>query len=219
VFEIAGNACEGYTMSQRLVVWMGNGDEGDQLLDFRVSTFESGDGGLYRFSSRTYLDDRIVEQATGTAERKPGSVEVALDNPDKKSLSFDSSVMFPSQHLHALLAAARSDQRFFSTGIYEGAGQGERADTVTAVIGSAERGDDPDGLISGKKAWPVSIAYFSEDGSKEDKTGEEVPDYQMSFVLFENGVAGDLQMNYGDYILSGKLEKLDALDTSECAAR
>ena len=67
VFEIAGNACEGYTMSQRLVVLMGNRDEADQLLDFRVSTFESGDGGLYRFSSRTYLDEVIVEQATGSS--------------------------------------------------------------------------------------------------------------------------------------------------------
>ena len=64
VFEIAGNACEGYTMSQRLVVLMGNRNDADQLLDFRVSTFESGDGRLYRFTSRTYLDEQIVEQAT-----------------------------------------------------------------------------------------------------------------------------------------------------------
>ncbi len=216
VFEIAGNACEGYTMSQRLVVWMGHNDSSDQLLDFRVSTFESGDGGLYRFASRTYLDDKIVEEANGTAQRKSDAVEVALDQPGKKSLVLNQRVMFPSQHLIALLAAAKADQRFFSTGIYEGAGQGERADTVTAIIGSAELADGQDGLIDGKKGWPVSIAYFSEGKDDENENGEELPDYQMSFTLFENGIARDLRMNYGDYVLSGHLEELNALDTSEC---
>ena len=216
VFEIAGNACEGYTMSQRLVVLMGNRDDADQLLDFRVSTFESGDGGLYRFASRTYLDEVIVEQATGTAERKSGAVQVALDSPGKKSLTFDQSVLFPSQHLQALLKAARADQRFFSTSIYEGAGQGERADVVTAIIGSAEQTENREGLIEGKMAWPISIAYFNGRGGEADRSGEEVPDYQMSFTLFENGVARKLRMNYGDYTLSGELQELDALETSEC---
>jgi len=219
VFEIAGNACEGYTMSQRLVVMIEHSENGGQLLDFRVSTFESGDGALYRFASRTYVDDQIVEEAIGTAERQPESVVVALDNPGKKSLTFDQSIMFPSQHLHALLGAAKADQHFFSTNIYEGAGQGERTDTVSAVIGLAQRGEGPDSLIDGKTGWPVSIAYFSKGEKKDDKSGEEMPDYQMSFMLYENGVTRDLKMNYGDYILSGELEKLDALDTSDCVAR
>jgi hypothetical protein len=219
VFEIAGNACEGYTMSQRLVVLIAHNESGDQLLDFRVSTFESGDGALYRFASRTYVDDQIVEEAIGTAERQLESVVVALDNPGKKSLTFDQSIMFPSQHLHALLGAAKADQHFFSTNIYEGAGQGERTDTVSAVIGLAERGEGSDDLIAGKTGWPVSIAYFSKGETKEDKSGEEMPDYQMSFTLYENGVTRNLKMNYGDYVLSGELEKLDPLDISDCVTR
>ena len=68
-------------------------------------------------------------------------------------------------------------------------------------------------------AWPVSIAYFNDGGSEKEENGEEVPDYQMSFTLFENGVARNLTMNYGDYVLAGKLEQLDALEISECRAR
>jgi len=219
VFEIAGNACEGYTMSQRLVVRIAHSENGDQLLDFRVSTFESGDGALYRFASRTYLDDQIVEEATGTAERQSESVVVALDNPSKKSLTFERPVMFPSQHLLALLEAARRKQHFFSTNIYEGAGQGERTDVVSAVIGTADENKGATGLISGKTGWPVSMAYFSDTKENAEQTGERTPDYQLSFTLYENGVTRDLKMNYGDYVLSGTLEKLDALDISECAVR
>jgi hypothetical protein len=219
VFEIAGNACEGYTMSQRLVVRIAHSENGEQLLDFRVSTFESGDGALYRFASRTYLDDQIVEEATGTAERQSESVVVALDNPSKKSLTFEQPVMFPSQHLLALLEAARQKQHFFSTSIYEGAGQGERTDVVSAVIGTAEEGGGAKGLIRGKTGWPVSMAYFSDNKEKKEQSGERTPDYQLSFTLYENGVTRDLKMNYGDYVLSGTLEKLDPLDISECAVR
>jgi len=217
VFEIAGNACEGYTMSQRLVVWIARSESDDQLLDFRVSTFESGDGDLYRFASRTYVDERIVEEANGTAERKREAVVVDLDSPGTKSLKIEQSVMFPSQHLLALLREAKADRHFFSTNIYEGAGQGERTDTVSAVIGSAVEGKKSDGLTKGMTGWPVSIAYYSKEKGEDDtKSGEEMPSYQMSFTLYENGVTHDLKMNYGDYVLSGKLEKLDALDTSDC---
>ena len=52
VFEISGSACEGYTMTQRLVVRLGGGESGDRTLDFRVSTFEAGDGKLYRIVTK-----------------------------------------------------------------------------------------------------------------------------------------------------------------------
>src|SRR5687768_11785080 len=47
VFEITGNPCEGYKMRQRMVVNIGDEDGNLGLLDFRITTFESGDGDLY----------------------------------------------------------------------------------------------------------------------------------------------------------------------------
>ena len=65
VFEVSGSSCEGYTMSQRLVVRLDGPDEADRLLDFRVSTFEAGDGAFYRFVSRTFVNDRMMEDVRG----------------------------------------------------------------------------------------------------------------------------------------------------------
>ena len=156
VFEVAGNACDGYTMSQRLVVRL-SADEGeDRILDFRVSTFEAGDGDLYRFVSKTVMNDRVVEEIQGSAQRSGRELEVRLQNPDEKTVKIVGTPLFPSQHLHALIAAARSDQRFFATSIYEGAGTGEKADTATAVIGSAQLGQAGEALTNGKTRWPVS---------------------------------------------------------------
>ena len=44
VFEVTGSACEGYRMRQRMVVNIGDEEGNVGLLDFRVTTFESGDG-------------------------------------------------------------------------------------------------------------------------------------------------------------------------------
>ena len=88
-------------------------------------------------------------------------------------------------------------------------------DGATAVIGGpeTEAGDEP--VTGGKIRWPVSIAYFDNraDGAA---SGEQTPTYQMSFLLYENGVTRDLLMDYGDYVLSGRLESIDALEPSPC---
>ena len=46
--------------------------------------------------------------------------------------------------------------------------------------------------------------------------GEELPTYQMSFTLYENGVTNDLVMDYGDYALSGSLEEIEPLADQGC---
>jgi len=216
VFEVAGNACDGYTMSQRLVVRLSADEGADRILDFRVSTFEAGDGDLYRFISKTMMNDRVVEEIQGSARRSGRGLDVRLQNPDEKSVKIVGAPLFPSQHLHALIAAARTDQRFFSTSIYEGAGTGEKADTATAAIGTPQRDQANGPLTKGKTRWPVSIAYFSQDFSENQEFGEETPVYQMNFMLYENGVTRELVMDYGDYALSGTLESITALDRESC---
>ncbi len=219
VFEVTGNACDGYIMSQRLVVRLSADQGEDRILDFRVSTFEAGDGGLYRFLSKTMMNDRVVDEVQGTARRGGRGIEVRLQNPNEKTVNIVGAPLFPSQHLHALIAAARSDQRFFSTSIYEGAGTGEKVDTATAVIGTPQRDQANWPLTKGKTRWPVSIAYFSQDNSERQEFGEETPTYQMNFMLYENGVTRELVMDYGDYALSGTLESITALDREACPSK
>ena len=54
--------------------------------------------------------------------------------------------------------------------------------------------------------WPVSIAYFD-----EKTRGDQEPIYSQSFKLYENGVTRDLTLDYGDFVLAGKLTKLEVL--------
>ena len=62
--------------------------------------------------------------------------------------------------------------------------------------------------------WPISVTFYEYD--KDQKTSEELPSYQMSFPIYENGVAGTLTIDYGEYVLSGKLTSLELLNQPVC---
>jgi hypothetical protein len=217
VFDVTGSACDGYKMRQRMVVNIGDEEGNVGLLDFRVSTFESGDGNLYSFDSRTEMNDEVVEAVEGEARRSNAAIEVSLKQPTEKKVTLDGGVLFPSQHMQAIIDAALADQNFISTDIYEGAGTGEVSDEAATAIGHALTLSTDSPLRGGVRHWPVSVGYFEPTKKVEDGLGEELPSYQMSFMLYENGVTSDLIMDYGDYALSGSLQKLEPLTSRDCS--
>jgi hypothetical protein len=218
VFEITGSACEGYKMRQRMVVNIGDEEGNIGLLDFQISTFESGDGGQYNFDSRTKVNAAVVESVEGEARRQGTAIEVKLKQPSEKTVKLDGAALFPSQHLQAIIDAANAEQNFLAVQLYEGAGTGEASDSVAAVIGDSRAGGGGL-LVSGVRHWPVSIGYFDEASGDSPALGEELPSYQMSFTLYENGVTNNLIMDYGDYALSGSLTEIEPLVAADCRPR
>jgi hypothetical protein len=217
VFEVTGSACEGYKMRQRMVVNIGDEEGNVGLLDFQVSTFESGDGNVYTFDSRTELNDEVVETVEGEARRNAGTIEVSLKQPTEKKVTLASGILFPSQHMQAIIDAAIANRRLISTDIYEGAGTGDSSDEAATAIGHASTVNADSPLRSGVRHWPVSVGYFDPGKKVDEGLGEEVPSYQMSFMLYENGVTSDLVMDYGDYALSGSLEEIEPLTSPDCS--
>jgi len=217
VFEVTGSACDGYKMRQRMVVNIGDEEGNVGLLDFRVSTFESGDGSLYTFDSRTEMNDEVVESVEGEARRGATAIEVSLKQPTEKKVTLDSGVLFPSQHMQAIIDAAVANRNFISTDIFEGAGTGDTSDEAATAIGHALALSTDSPLRSGVRHWPVSVGYFDPAKRIEEGLGEELPSYQMSFTLYENGVTSDLMMDYGDYALSGSLQKIEPLNSPTCS--
>jgi hypothetical protein len=205
-------------MRQRMVVNIGDEDGNPGLLDFWITTFESGDGKLYDFDSKTTYNQDVVESVAGEARRLDTGIEVNLKQPTEKVVRLDGNTLFPSQHLQVILDAALAERKFVAAEIYEGAGTGEERDAAGAAIGKAALGN-PDGTLTGGiRHWPVSVGYF--DGSADSQDfGEELPAYQMSFTLYENGVTNDLVMDYGDYALAGSLQKIEPLSPGNCPSR
>ena len=62
-------------------------------------------------------------------------------------------------------------------------------------------------------AWPVTLSYFD----PSEGSGELLPVYELSFLLYENGISRRISMGYGDFSIVGKMTELELLDLPACS--
>jgi hypothetical protein len=58
----------------------------------------------------------------------------------------------------------------------------------------------------------VSIAYFEPGSERKDA----LPVYEISFLMFDNGVSRKLRIDYGDFALQGELTQIAFHEPSKC---
>jgi hypothetical protein len=218
VYDLTGSPCEGYTQNMRFVTRIAHQSGGTSVTDLRSSTWEDAAGKRFRFDSSQYRDDKSTETTTGDATRSEpdGAIKVDLSKPAKRTLTMPAGAYFPIQHSIALIEAARAGKASLRADLYDGSEKGEKVyDTVTAVGRLQPPGRLPAGVKGDRlnaRAWPVSIAYFEPRSENSDAQ----PVYEISFLMYENGVSRNLHIDYGDFVLEGDITQIDFHEPSKC---
>jgi len=222
VYDFTGDACEGYSVEFRFVTQFQDESGGSQVTDLRTASFEDAKAQTFQFLSKTFVNNKLIEETRGTARQGSTVKEVELDEPEEREVEISGGALFPTEHLRFIIASALNGDRFVSADVFDGSETGDKVYPTTAVIGSPRS----EVLLESEKAalaavaeqayWPVTIAYF--DPSADQATGEQTPAYQLSFLLHENGVSHDLTLDYGDFKLAGQLRELELYDATECEA-
>ena len=216
VYEFQGSACDGYTSNFRFVTRIRSAS-GDRLTDQQTSTYEDGKGEMFRFLTKSFVNEKLDRELSGTAVHEDGSIIVTLRKPQNEEIVLGPA-MFPSQHILDLIDRAQKGETIYEADIFDGSEDADRVMTTTVIIGQEKTEQEGDAeAAEALKDDPyrnVSISYF--DASSEDHSGESLPEYQIAFKLYENGVTRDLVMDYGDFALSGKLNRLEMLPRQEC---
>ena len=214
VYEFNGSACDGYTTSFRFVTRILTGED-SRLTDQQTTTFESASGDAFEFSTRSFVDQKPEREVRGSARRDASGLEVDLKQPEEAEITLQKA-LFPTAHMVDLLQKAERGETFYEAPIFDGSDDADRTMTTTVIIGrkaSEADGDAaPMGALGKDAWWPVSISYFDET----DTSGEGLPEYRIGFKLYHNGVTRDLEMDYGDFSMEGKLKDLTLLDKPEC---
>ncbi len=207
------SACEGYAQTLRQVVEMQPQEGERQVTETRTTTYEDAHGADFRFNiaSAGGKDDEV----DGHAERARGALSIALTRPKPFTISADSDVLFPTQHIEKVIDAARKGEKIFLARVYDASDDGRKIFNVTAIIGAAEKTPDADKGAQGEtlramQRWPVALAYFPPDQR------DGVPDYVLSFNLYDNGVSSGLKLDYGDFVLKGELTEIEFPAPAKC---
>ena len=208
VIETTGSACVGYTVNFRLVSQFADGDGRSTTSDLRSLTHEGGNGDEFRFVTKNYVNDKLSEESDGLARRNGSEgIAVTLTKPEDKNVHIEQKVLFPTEHLTRLIAAAERGDTLVRADVFDGSESGEKIYTTSAIIGREGIGDtEPVEGIEGVRHWPVTVSYY-----EGRKPGEQVPVYELSFDLFANGVSGNLMLDYGEFSVRGKLTALEVL--------
>ncbi|MDK1376653.1 MULTISPECIES: cell envelope integrity EipB family protein [unclassified Sinorhizobium] len=215
VYEFNGSACEGYTVSFRFMTQVDTGEE-VRLTDQQTTTYEDMRNRNFRFLTRSFTDEKLDKEVRGSAHEDKTGVKVELTAPDKREVALAES-RFPTEHMLEVIDRAKKGDAFFESRIFDGSDTGDKTLITSTFVGKPRkpRPDDADAGKAGKLAaenyWPVTISYFN-----DDRSGDAQPIYSMSFKLYENGVTRDLTMDYGDFVLTGKLANLEVFNAEDC---
>lgn len=215
VYELNGSVCDGFALTHRFVTRVDLSEGQTSLTDLRSASFENPVDRSFQFITRTLIDQELSQTSRGLAVHDKEFTYVALSEPEEDTLELPKDVLYPVEFTDALLKAAVAGNRFFEATIYDGTDTGDLVFEITAVIGVAKSSGELSNIykeLDGLRHWPVTIAYF-ETGKDED---DMAPIYEISMELYENGVSGEVKIDYPDFSLVGTLSELKILSTSSC---
>jgi hypothetical protein len=223
VYDFSGSSCEGYALNFRQVTELDSGEGKVALSDLRTATWEEGEGKSFLFKSQNYMDSKQIGDVDGRADRSKSSVAVKLNKPGDKK--FDAGkVVFPTEHMRLLIEAARAGNTLLEIAVYDGSESGEKIYQSLSVIGrriEPDKKPDNDAAV-GKDSlaelarWPVTISYFDKTEKADDQPGEQTPVYAISFEMYENGISRALRLDYGDFVIDGKMSSLEVKNARAC---
>jgi hypothetical protein len=215
VIEFLGSGCEGWTINFRMMNQFFLAGGKSRVLDSRSSMWESGDNDKLRYVQSQYVDSQLQEEKELKAELKDGRGGGAISKPAPEMFTLPEGVVFPVNHQLKLVQAAIDGKSRDETLLYDGSDGANPAIAISFIGNRKEAQAKPEDKnisgIEGQPGWPVSISYY-----KAEKKEQETPDYQVNMLLYQNGVSGDMTLNYGDFELAAKLANLELFDAANC---
>lgn len=218
LYDFVGSACEGYALQFRQVTELSPSEGKTLVSDLRSTNWEEGSGKTFRFTSENFLNGGSTEKADGSAEREGDDVRVKLRQPERDSFELK-GVVFPSDHMRRVIAAAREGKSLVEVAVYDGSDNGKKVYNTTTVIGRPIADDRQpqdaaagQAWLAGQKRWPVTVSYF--DRAKAG--GDQTPAYSISFELAENGISRAIKIDYGEFVLGGNLTSLEVKEAKPC---
>lgn len=219
VYEVQGNECDGISIRYRFVTTITTGRD-DFTTDQQTATYESPDGKEFSFDTKSFVNDQADQKVSGNASVDRDGVLVTLKGEEPRELNLGEGI-FTTSHLVDILNAAAKGDQFLTHNVFDGSGDADKVLKSASVIGKAKvvekplDGEDPEVLkaFNQRKAWPVTMSYFEPN---QDNTGEALPIYEASFLLYGDGLTRQLKMKYPDYELQAALTKVEYFDNAAC---
>jgi hypothetical protein len=206
------DGCTGWATTQHMTMIVRNVDGSLTKSVSDYITWESKDGKTFSFLLRESDNDgpmKIDDAGIATHTGADDSGVIKYTTPANTQLKMPAGTLFPMQHTEALLAAGRAGLTFISPLLFDGTTADGSQATFVTILGHHGPEKTKWSALDKFASTDVDIAFF------ERKNDDETPDFRTSMRYYENGVATGLVMDFGDFVMTGKLTAL-SVPASSC---
>jgi hypothetical protein len=206
------DSCTGWTTSQHLVVDMTDKDGQESRMVSDYATFESKDGTRLDFHSRQQTGNAVTQVLDGTAvlNHSGGHGHADFTNPEKRRVNLPEGTLLPNAHTMAVIAGAMDGKKFLSMPLFDGTGADGAQDSFVVLESWDRQHTSRWHSLADLPSGRVHIAFFDRNGPSQ------TPDYEIAMRYFDNGVADNLVMDFGDFAVDGILQQFSLRTPPRC---
>lgn len=210
LFDIL-DACDAWAARQRFTLIIQDRDGNAIETSSEYNTLEGKDGRSLRFSLTQITEGAVTSRVAGTAELTPEGGVVRYTEPSTTEERLPPGTLLPMLHTMRSVAAARAGQRILVAPLFDGTSDEGAQDTTTIIVGgwTAPQPNASFPLLATLGSARMRIAFFDRDQGTQG--GASTPSYEVSLRYYENGVADELLMDFGDFRVRGELAELTAI--------
>lgn len=210
------DSCTGWTFEYHSVIDVEFSEAKSIRLTSTATSWESSDGRTYRFSVRHKTNGKEVERIEGVAKASPNEVGyVDFTKPKKRRIALPKRTLFPVAHSLSIMRTAMAEKppTFLSVTVFDGMDE-TGLYQVNAAIGRPQKARSGpralDKALKPIRSWPVNLGYFGLKSRKAE------PEHEIKMRLYANGVADDMLMDFDEFTIRGRLDRLDITPRRNC---
>lgn len=201
------DACDGWAVRQRLQMTITNTEGQDIQMSSDYATWESKDGLKFRFHMKQMTDNAVTSQTDGDAvlQRTGGSGEVHYTSPREQTTALPAGTLFPMVHTATIIAAAREGKKFLALPLFDGTDEAGAEDSSVVILDWKPPFPTKYPPLTTLPSTRVRLAFF------DKQANASTPNYEVGMRYWENGVADDMQMDFGDFAMDAKMSEFSPL--------
>ena len=210
LYEVV-DACDGWATRQRFQLTLTDRDGQDVETTSDYSTYETKDGKSIRFSLTQTSQGAVSQRVAGEAEVTPEGGTVRYTEPDAKQETLPPGTLLPMLHTIRALATARAGTRMLVVPLFDGTSADGAQDTTTVLQSwTPPQANERFPALAKLGSARMRVAFFDRSPGAAGG-GASAPDYEVGLRYYENGVADELQMEFGEFSVDGKMQELSLL--------
>jgi len=196
------DTCRAYAVTQRmtLLIRKEDGSLARSVSDY--DTWESRDGQHFSFLLRETDGDKTTVQSQGIAELGKDGGTASYTEPKHHVVKLPPGTLFPMAQTAALLNAAEAGKQFIAPPLFDGTSTDGAEDSFVAVLGLSGPKKSEFPAIAKLPSVLVDIGFFPRVRHDNE------PDFRSQMRYYTNGVARDVRLDFGNFVMRGHLVHL-----------